>query len=404
MSDNSQGFSPDAELEAAIDLLREVPSEKMELPDQCPEYGIGELPALKLLAPYVIGGAAQLDAPNALAHMDPPTPWITWAIALWNARLNQNVLHPATAPFARDAEKRVIDWLTPMFGMKGGHMCSGSTIANLTAIWAARDAKGVTKVIASEAAHLSIKKAAQMLRLPYEEVQADRHGQLDQEQLGDISDACLVLTAGTTATGVIDPLELVGHAKWTHIDAAWAGPLRLSPTHGHLLDGIEVADSIGISAHKLLMQPKDSALVMFREPEVANPAISYGGGYLAAPNVGVQGSRGAAAIGLLATLVASGRIGVVARIDWVMDIANQLAEKLRREESMHLWAMPKTGVTVFRPINCTTEEFISRLPVGMLSTCIIDGKSWLRSVAANPLADVDSIFSTIQQCAERINR
>ena len=152
------------------------------------------------------------------------------------------------------------------------------------------------------------------------------------------------------------------------------------------------------------MQPKDSALVMFREPEVANPAISYGGGYLAAPNVGVQGSRGAAAIGLLATLVASGRIGVVARIDWVMDIANQLAEKLRGEEGIHLWAMPKTGVTVFRPINCTTEEFISRLPVGMLSTCIVDGKSWLRSVAANPLADIDSIFSTIQQCAEGKNR
>jgi len=39
------------------------------------------------------------------AHMDPPTPWITWAIGLWNARLNQNLLHTATSPFATEGRK-----------------------------------------------------------------------------------------------------------------------------------------------------------------------------------------------------------------------------------------------------------------------------------------------------------
>ena len=106
MNNNDQSFSPEQGLESAIDLLREVPAEKTELPEQCPEYGIGEIPALKLLSPHVIGDAAKLDAPNALAHMDPPTPWVTWAIALWNARLNQNVLHSGTAPFALGAEKK----------------------------------------------------------------------------------------------------------------------------------------------------------------------------------------------------------------------------------------------------------------------------------------------------------
>ena len=72
---------------------------------------------------------------------------------LWNARLNQNLLHSATAPFATEAEKQVIDWLQPYFGMGAGHMCSGSTLANLTALWAARDVKSIKKVVASEAAH-----------------------------------------------------------------------------------------------------------------------------------------------------------------------------------------------------------------------------------------------------------
>lgn len=119
--------------------------------------------------------------------MDPPTPWITWAMALWNARLNQNLLHRTTSPFATEAEKMVIDWLIPFFGMNGGHMCSGSTISNLTALWAARDVKGVKKVVASEAAHLSIQKAARILGLAYEEIPANTEGQLDPEQLVDTS-------------------------------------------------------------------------------------------------------------------------------------------------------------------------------------------------------------------------
>ena len=397
MTHQDPSFAPNGKLEDAISLLRHTPEKKSDLPRECPESGLGELATLELLSPYVIGEAAKLDAPEAFANMDPPTPWITWAIALWNARLNQNLLHPATAPFAIKAEQRAFDWLMPFFGMHGGHMCSGSTLANLTAIWAARDSKDVQRVVASQAAHLSIQKAARILRLPIEVVPASKQGQLDTSQLGDVSDACLVLTAGTTATGEIDPLELIGQARWTHVDAAWGGPLRLSSTHFHKLAGIEGADSVAVSAHKLLMQPKDSALVMFRDPELANSAISFGGGYLTTPNIGVQGSRGAAAISLLATLLALGRAGIAERIDRVMEMANQLAEKLRADENIELLAMPKTGVTVFRPRNFDTDGIHAKLPSGMFSTCVIEDERWLRSVAANPLADIDLIVTTIKE-------
>ncbi len=396
MSELDNSFLPDKGLEHAIDLLRRVPKVRGNLPFRFPEHGIGELQTLDLLAPYALGRAARLDKSNALAHMDPPTPWITWAAALWNARLNQNLLHPATAPFALKAEKKVIDWLTPFFGMHGGHMCSGSTIANLTALWAARDAKAIEKVVASEAAHISVKKAAKILGLAYEQVATNLDGQIDPDKIGDISNACLVLTAGTTATGVIDPLALAGQAKWTHVDAAWAGPLRLSPTHAHLLNCIDKADSIAVSAHKWLFQPKDSALIMFREIEQANPAISFGGGYLATPNVGVQGSRGAAAIPLLATLIAWGREGIVNRIDHTMSMANKLANALDNQAGITLWAMPKTGITVFRSNSTNTEELYVRLPEGMLSICVLDNEKWLRSVASNPLADIDEIIGAIQ--------
>ena len=90
MSEKDKSFLPDTGLEHAVDLLRQVSKVQENLPDRFPNLGIGELETLDLLAPHVLGGAARLDSSNAFAHMDPPTPWITWATTLWNARLNQN--------------------------------------------------------------------------------------------------------------------------------------------------------------------------------------------------------------------------------------------------------------------------------------------------------------------------
>ena len=116
-------------------------------------------------------------------------------------------------------------------------------------------------------------------------------GRLQANALGDLKRACLVLTAGTTSVGAVDPLNVIGQAAWTHVDAAWAGPLRLSERHAEVLAGIERADSVAVSAHKWLFQPKESALILFREASRANDAISFGSAYLSTPNVGLLGSR-----------------------------------------------------------------------------------------------------------------
>ena len=397
MKKSNKSFLADPDLERALNLIRQTPASQQKLPSEVPDEGIGERAALDLLAPYVLERAAPLDGAETFAHMDPPTPWITWATTLWNARLNQNLLHRATGPFAIEAEEKVLDWLTPFFGMSGGHMCSGSTIANLTSLWAARDSKGIRKIIASKSAHISIAKAATILGLPYEQIDTNSSGQIDQDKIGELSDACLVLTAGTTDTGTIDPLALAGEAKWTHIDAAWAGPLRLSQTHSHLLDGVNKADSIAVSAHKWLFQPKDSAIVMFREYDLAKSAMSFGSGYLADPNVGVQGSRGASAIPLLATLIAWGRMGIADRLDDAMSMARLFATELGKEPNICLWAMPETGVTVFRPVAMSVEELHQCLPDGMFSSCTLNGEKWARSVAANPMADIDKILESVRR-------
>jgi L-2,4-diaminobutyrate decarboxylase len=318
---------------------------------------------------------------------------------MFNARLNQNLLHPATAPFARQSEQIVIDYLVPYFGMQGGHFCSGSTLANLTALWAARDERGITKVVASSDAHISIAKAAKILGLAYESIEVNDKGQLDHKSIGDVSNACLVLTAGTTSTGAVDKLDIAKrtNAKWVHVDAAWAGPLRLSAAHKYLLDGIEAADSVAISAHKWLFQPKDSAIVLFKELAPANEAISMGSDYLVAPNIGVQGSRGAAAISLLATILAWGEEGFSQRINRNMEMADKLASFVVSHPHLTLWQKPVTGVTVFAPTQIPVAELLLKLPEGMFSTCKINNKRYLRSVAANPNADIALILATLER-------
>jgi L-2,4-diaminobutyrate decarboxylase len=305
---------------------------------------------------------------------------------MWNASLNQNLLHPATAPVARKVEEKVVEWLSPYFGMDGGHMVPGSTAANLTALWAARECRNVDRIVCAETAHLSVEKSARILGLKLTLLPCGPTGALLPESLPhDLSRSALVLTAGGTSAGAVDDLSLVGKAAWTHVDAAWAGPLRFSRLFANRLAGIEGADSVAVSAHKLMFQPKESALVLFRNSKVAEEAISFGGAYLSEPNVGLLGSHGAAAVPLLATLLAWGREGLAERIDRCMLSAADFAEFIDTRNLLELLAMPETGIVVWRPRDHTKIQMLhSALPAGSTSLTTLPSGRWLRNVAANP--------------------
>jgi L-2,4-diaminobutyrate decarboxylase len=395
--------SKEALLAGVLPVLdRPDASEATDLPMHLPETGIGAAQALDRLAPLILGKARHLDGMASFDHMDPPTPWVTWVTTLWNASLNQNLLHPDTAPVARDIETRVIDWLAPLFGMEGGHMTPGSTVSNLTALWAARECAVVRRVLSSEAAHLSVGKAAYILGLKHEKIPTDARGALDISALpADLSDAALVLTAGATSTGAVDPLDAQIKAGWVHVDAAWAGPLVLSDRHRACLSGIEAADSVAISAHKWLFQPKESAMVLFKDAKTATDAVSFGGAYLAVPNVGVLGSAGARAVPLLAALLSWGRTGFAQQIDQAMQTADQLYEHLNTDPRVMVFSPPQTGVMLWRPVSGTAQDVKAKLPTGTASVTHVDGHDWLRQVAANPMADANAVYAEIDAVLEQ---
>ncbi|MFF0212879.1 pyridoxal phosphate-dependent decarboxylase family protein [Streptomyces althioticus] len=364
-----------------------APDMTVDLPDELPRDGIGGHAALNALSATAFEKASRLDHPGFFAHMDPPTPWHAWAAVMWAAATNQNLLHPDTAPAARALEDRVMRWMASAYGMEGGHFVPGSTIANLTALWAARELTGATQVVASSVAHLSVAKAAHILGMDYLQVPVDDRQSLREDLLpDDLSRSVLVLTAGTVATGAVDALTAGRSAAWRHVDAAWAGALRFS-SRAEVLEGMDLADSVGISLHKWFFQPKGSAMVLFARAAEAQRAISFNGEYLAVPNIGLLGSRGASVLPLAVTLLAWGTRGIAERIDACLITADSLADLVTAEPRLTLWRPPCTGVVNWRPTDRDTEAVRDRLGAAWVSTADIDGQRWFRSVAANPHAD-----------------
>jgi L-2,4-diaminobutyrate decarboxylase len=191
-------------------------------------------------------------------------------------------------------------------------------------------------------------------------------------------------------------LKLGENAAWLHVDAAWAGPLRFSNIHSNKLNGIERADSVAISAHKWLFQPKESGLILFKDVDVAHKSVSFGGAYLAVPNVGVLGSRGANAIPLLATLLAWGREGLADRIGRAMTSAQKLHDYLATREDVSLFSSNASGVVLWRPTGkADVKSIINELPVGAASFTSVNEVDWIRHVAANPNANIEQLIEEI---------
>lgn len=429
-------FDPPAAMVAeAVRASLDDDSTALQLPTTPPRTGMAAEDALGLITPYLLGGGRRLADPGFLAHMDPPTPWVSWVAALVAASANQNLLHPDTAPAARALEETVVGWLSGAFGMDGGHLVPGSTIANLTALWAARELTGAQSVVASADSHLSIRKAAAILGMTYRAVEPTGPGRaltatdLNEASAGDDSfdptRTVVVLTAGTTGTGAIDelgvladravgPVERTGtdgddrRPAWVHVDAAWAGPLRLSPNHRHRLDGLGRADSMAVSAHKWFHQPKESAAILFADAERASGAISVDGAYLAVPNVGLLGSHGATAAPLAATILNLGLDGIAGLVDHGMTLADRLLARIAGEGRLTTFGPNSSGVVAWRHLDHDSQavrEAMAELPAAtgaFVSTVDIEGLTWLRSVAANPLADPDRVVDAALAAAQTL--
>ena len=89
----------------------------------------------------------------------------------------------------------------------------------------------------------------------------------------------IVASAGTTDTGAVDPLRMIGELAqrkniWYHIDAAYGGFFLLTQTGKKLLEGIELSDSVVMDPHKSLFMPYGSGVVIIKNGNSMKEAFS----------------------------------------------------------------------------------------------------------------------------------
>lgn len=410
-------FVPDLEaLRYALDLATDPPVDRAlalsEIPTELPEQGIGPEAALELMSQFALPRSSSLSDPLAASRMGTPTPWITWVGATWVAARSDNLLHKAVTPEVNALTDRVEHWLASIWGMQDGLIVPGATVANLTALWTARDAAGATKIVTSESAHGSVIKSARILGMSLVSLESEANEEISLDALVDFarrdpegfSRSVVVLTAGTHNAGTIDPIKDTMRSirnlglvpAWWHVDASWAGPLMLSPRFSGPLAGIEDADSVTVSAHKLMFQPTESAMVMFSDADKAASVLEFAG-----PDnttqFGLLGSRSDRALPFALALLAYGREGLASWLNESIQAMIGMAEALRQRDDVEVFKSPNTGVLLWRPLKCPTDEVLEKLGPMTGGLGMVDGFRWVRMIAANPMLDVNQVLARINE-------
>ena len=363
----------------------------------------------------VVAHSTRTSSPRFIGHMTSALPYFVRPLGRLLAAMNQNVVKAETAKAFSPFERQTLAMIHRLIFGRGddfydehvqnpestlGVITSGGTLANITALWCARnrslgprgDFGGVESeglaaalefyghrgavVVGPASMHYSFDKAAGVLGIGREnliKVPAGRDHRVEVSAVRDAVGECrarglhviaVVGVAGATETGVIDPLAEVAEVAREagahfHVDAAWAGPLLFSRRHRQRLAGIELADSVTIDGHKQLYLPMGLGMCVLRDPRAAK-AIEKQARYIAragSVDLGkraLEGSRPGNALFLHAALHVIGREGYEALLDEGIRKTRYLADSIRARPEFELLQEPTINILVYRYV---PEEF-----------------------------------------------
>jgi glutamate/tyrosine decarboxylase-like PLP-dependent enzyme len=341
------------------------------------------------------------------------------------AGLDQNLGGWRLSPAATEIELHLLRWFAESFGLpqgSGGILTSGGAMAAFVALKTARDARcgwdarehGILgrpplAIYASSEAHIVNERAADMLglgRRALRQIPVDGSFRMRTDALREAIAAdvragvrpfAVVATAGTTATGAIDPLEEIAeicaeHDLWFHVDGAYGAIAALVPSLKPAFRGLERADSIAFDPHKWLYIPPPAGAVVVRDARRLVEAFEVHPSYVHEDKertgrgvdlmeYGPEFSRGFLSLKVWVSLLAHGRSAYERRIEHDVELARYLHRRvLERPEFEAMVPEPPLSIACFRyvppglPEGPDREAYLDRLNERLMTEIQLDGQ------------------------------
>jgi len=279
-----------------------------ELEEPLPEGPSDPLLTLELLDRVVSPATMAMAGPRFFGFVIGGSLPVTLASSWLSGAWDQNAALHLSTPGVSYLEALALRWLVELFELPagaGGAFVTGATVANFTALAAARnavlsrvgwnvEAQGLfgappITVISGQESHPTLLKSLGMLGLGRSRVvrvDADEQGRMRPSKVPRMSGpTILCLQAGNVNSGSFDDFEaLIARARqagaWVHVDGAFGMWAKAAPLLRPLVRGMEQADSWATDAHKWLNVPYDSGLAFVREPDHLKAAMAITAEYL----------------------------------------------------------------------------------------------------------------------------
>jgi glutamate/tyrosine decarboxylase-like PLP-dependent enzyme len=360
--------------------------------------------------------------------------------------VNMNVGGWLLSPSATEIELELVAWFADAFGLPptaAGLLVSGGAVANLVALKAARDhvagwdvrREGVAApgrpplaMYLSSETHVVSQRAADILGIGWDAmrvVPVDAAFRIDvpalrkaiaEDRAAGVLPIAVVSSAGTVATGAIDPLDELAdlcrdEGLWFHVDAAYGGPAVLADDLRPAFSGIERADSIAFDPHKWLYVPHSAGCVLLREgsllassfevePSYVHQDKERTGAGVDLARFGPQFSRGFSALKVWVSLLAHGRTAYAHRISHDAALARYLGHAVEADDRFELATPVSLSICCFRyvpsdlPDREGRDAYVDRLNERLMtdlqrdgrvfcSNAVLEGRFVLRSCIVN---------------------